>query len=97
MLCKVIGKYLTSSQQLIETMRVAVPQHDAATLHRTAHSLKSSSATLGALRLAALCKEAEAMGRTNTLEGMLSLWERLEAEYTLVQAALTDELNQVRT
>jgi CheY-like chemotaxis protein len=97
MLCKVIGKYLTSSQQLMETMRMAVPRHDAAALHRTAHSLKSSSATLGALRLAALCKEAESMGRTNTLEGMPSLWEQLEAEYTVVQEALTAELNQVRT
>ena len=97
MLCKVIGKYLTSSQQLIETMRMAVPQQDAAALHRTAHSLKSSSATLGALRLAALCKEAEAMGRANTLKGMSSLWEQLEAEYTVVHDALTAELNQVRT
>jgi PAS domain S-box-containing protein len=97
MLCKVIDKYLTSSRQLIETMRLAVPQHDAAALHRMAHSLKSSSATLGALRLAALCKEAEAMGRTNTLEGMPPLWEQLEAEYGAVQEALTAELNQVRT
>jgi PAS domain S-box-containing protein len=97
MLCKVIDKYLTSSRQLIETMRLAVPQHDAAALHRTAHSLKSSSATLGALRLAALCKDAEAMGRTNTLKGMPRLWEQLEAEYGAVQEALTAELNQVRT
>jgi PAS domain S-box-containing protein len=97
MLSRVIEKYLASSRELIETMRVAVPRQDAPALHRTAHSLKSSSATLGALRLAALCKEAEAMGRTNTFEGMTSLWEVLEAEYTVVQEALTVELNQVRT
>ena len=97
MLCKVIGKYLTSSRQLIETMRLAVPQRDAPVLHRTAHSLKSSSATLGALRLAALCKEAEAMGRANDLEGMTALWDQLEAEYEVVQEALTAELTQVRT
>ncbi|WP_447983525.1 response regulator [Nitrospira sp. Nam74] len=97
MLRRVIEKYLASSRELIKTMRGAVPRQDAAALHRTAHSLKSSSATLGALRLAALCKEAEAMGRTNTFEGMTSLWELLEAEYTVVQEALTAELNQVRT
>jgi CheY-like chemotaxis protein/HPt (histidine-containing phosphotransfer) domain-containing protein len=96
MLCKVIDKYLSSSRQLIETMRTAVSQRDAGVLHRTAHSLKSSSATLGALRLAALCKEVEAMGRTNALDGVASLWENIEAEYALVQEALTAELNQVK-
>ncbi|HET7057292.1 MAG TPA: response regulator [Nitrospiraceae bacterium] len=96
MLCKVIDKYLSSSRQLIDTMRTAVPQRDAEALHRTAHSLKSSSATLGARRLAALCKEVEAMGRTNALNGVPALWEKIEAEYALVQEALTVELNQVR-
>jgi two-component system, sensor histidine kinase and response regulator len=96
MLGKVIGKYLTSSQQLIETMRLAVPQGDAAALHRTAHSLKSSSATLGALRLSALCKEVEALGRANALEGITTLWGKLEAEHVLVQEALTAELHQVK-
>ncbi len=97
MLCKVIGKYLTSSRQLIETMRTAVPQHDAPALHRTAHSLKSCSATLGALRLAALCKEVEAMGRANVLDHIATLWDKLEAEYKLVHEALAAELDQVKT
>jgi CheY-like chemotaxis protein/HPt (histidine-containing phosphotransfer) domain-containing protein len=97
MLNKVIDKDLSSSRQLLDTMRAAVPQGDAGSLHRTAHSLKSSSATLGALRLAALCKEAEAMGRTNMLNGMPALWEKIESEYALVQEALMDELNQVRS
>ena len=78
-------------------MREAIPQRDAATLHRTAHSLKSSSATLGALRLAALCKEAEAMGRTNMLDDMPALWERIQSEYAVVQEALMGELSQVRS
>jgi HPt (histidine-containing phosphotransfer) domain-containing protein len=96
MLCKVIDKYLSSSRQLMDTMRTAVPQRDAGALHRTAHSLKSSSATLGARRLASLCKEVEAMGRTNVLNGVPALWEKIEAEYALVQEALTAELNQVK-
>jgi two-component system sensor histidine kinase/response regulator len=73
-----------------------VPQGDAAALHRTAHSLKSSSATLGALRLSALCKEVEALGRANALEGITTLWGKLEAEHVLVQEALTAELHQVK-
>ena len=97
MLGKVIDKYLSSSRELLDAMREAIPQRDAATLHRTAHSLKSSSATLGALRLAALCKEAEAMGRTNMLDDMPALWERIQSEYAVVQEALMGELSQVRS
>ena len=97
MLCKVIDKYLTSSRRLIDAMREAVPQRDAEALHHTAHSLKSSSATVGALRLAALCKDMETMGRTNALEGVSTVWRKFEAEYNLVQYILKDELNQVKT
>src|SRR6185503_1300607 len=97
MLCKVIDKYLTSSRRLIDAMREAVPQRDAEALHHTAHSLKSSSATVGALRLAALCKDMETMGRTNALEGVSAVWRKFQAEYKLVQDILKDELNQVKT
>ena len=34
--------------------------------------------------------------RTNALDGVVSRWENLEAEYALVQEALTAELNQVK-
>jgi hypothetical protein len=37
------------------------------------------------------------MGRANDLEGMTALWDQLEAEYAVVQEALTAELTQVRT
>lgn len=53
-----------------------------------AHSLKSSSAKVGALSLAELCKNLETFGRNNTIDGAAELLMKVEAEYTGVREAL---------
>jgi HPt (histidine-containing phosphotransfer) domain-containing protein len=58
-----------------------------------AHSLKSGSANVGALALAAHCKELEALGRANTLQAADTVFARVEAEYALVEAAVTAVLH----
>ena len=59
MLHKVIGLYLTSSQAQVAQLRQAVKGQEYDTIRLLAHTLKSSSATLGAHRLAALAKQLE--------------------------------------
>ncbi|WP_447977085.1 response regulator [Candidatus Nitrospira bockiana] len=95
LLAKVITKYLASSQELLETMRAAVGSGDAPGVHRSAHTLKSSSATLGALRLAGLCKEGEQMGRAGSLEEAHTLLMEIEAEYVRFRQLLSDELARI--
>ena len=41
----------------------AATDHDCGAIVRPAHTLKSTSATLGAMRLSAICREIEAAGR----------------------------------
>jgi CheY-like chemotaxis protein/HPt (histidine-containing phosphotransfer) domain-containing protein len=89
---KIINSYLKDAPQLLEVARKAIAQNDASTLYRTAHSLKSTSATLGALNLAALCKELEAIGRAQTTVRADTLLVAIEREYTYVQEALKAEL-----
>ena len=89
---KIINSYLKDAPQLLEVARQAIAQNDASTLYRTAHSLKSTSATLGALNLAALCKELEAIGRAQTTARADTLLVAIEREYTHVQEALKTEL-----
>ncbi len=45
-----------------------------------AHTLKSSSAQVGAVRLSALCKELEALGRSGSLGGAAELAEEIAGE-----------------
>ncbi|WOD39063.1 response regulator [Nodosilinea sp. E11] len=54
-----IGSYLESTDQLLTEMATAYYQHDWSTLKRAAHTLKSSSATVSAPALAALCHRLE--------------------------------------
>lgn len=70
MLEKVIRIYFENSPKLLQTMRDAVAEDQTAeTVERAAHSLKSSSACLGATRLASLCGNLEEMARKNRTRG----------------------------
>jgi len=53
-----------------------------------AHSLKSTSGNLGAMMLAEMCKELEAMGRAGTTDNATLLLHVLEDEYERVREAL---------
>lgn len=90
---RVIGIYLDAAPKLIGEIRTAVEKRDALRLQRAAHSLKSSSANLGAQKLSELCKELENMGRLAKLEGAALKLDVLEFEFDAVRNAL--ELQRV--
>ncbi|MBJ6725106.1 response regulator [Geomonas sp. Red875] len=85
---KVVDLYLTSTPTLLQTMREAESGKDPMMLKVAAHSFKSSSANLGAVKLAGVCDELEALGRSGSTEGALPLLQRAEEEYRTVRNAL---------
>jgi two-component system, sensor histidine kinase and response regulator len=85
---KVVELYLASTPTLLQTMREAESGNDPGKLKAAAHSFKSSSANLGAVKLAAVCRELEALGRQGSTEGALPLLMRVEEEYRVVREAL---------
>jgi len=89
---KVLTSYLHNSLQLIEALHCAARQQDASALQHTAHSLKSTSATVGATTLAEFCKELEAAGRAHQVTNVTALLSAIENEYTQVREALNIEL-----
>nr|WP_290224677.1 response regulator [Trichocoleus desertorum] len=97
LLAVVIHNYLEDAPKLIAQIQAAVQQQDAAALRYAAHSLKGSSATLGAVTLAQFCQELEAIGRTGMMAtdwqvNSLPQLQHLEAEYERVKATLKLEL-----
>ena len=88
LLKKVILLYFDSSSALMKSIHEAVEGNDADTLYRTAHTLKSSSAYLGALTFSGICKELEMMGHDKTLEGAKDRLAALEREYGRVRESL---------
>lgn len=55
----IVRTFLRSADDLIVEARVALDKKDARTVMRVAHTLRSSAATLGAVRLATLARAAE--------------------------------------
>ena len=85
---KVLGNYFTISPVLLDTMRKGIADGEPASIHQAAHSLKSSSANLGALQLSDLCKKMESLGRAGSLDGAAGLMAQIDAAYSAVQKEL---------
>lgn len=66
-LLSLVEEYETNSEKLISQMREALSQGSAKEVSRGAHTLKSSSALMGASGLASRCEELETMTRHGQL------------------------------
>lgn len=82
--------YLVESSKLVEAIAAASQAADVTTVCQIAHRLKSSSASLGATRLAELSKALETCGREGSPTGMKTKVTRLQAEYRLARTALQE-------
>jgi len=89
---ELIECYLTETPKLVQNISTAIATQDAQTLWKTAHQLKSSSASVGAMTLAQLCKQLEAQGRSNKFQSSLESISQLHQEYEQVKTALQKEL-----
>ncbi|MCP4409336.1 MAG: response regulator, partial [Gammaproteobacteria bacterium] len=85
---KVIGYYMDSAPRLLENLHESLARKDADALRMAAHSLKSSSANLGAKALAGDCLELETMARNNQLDGAAGILCRLETNFEQIRAEL---------
>ncbi len=91
---RVISLYVADSPGLLAAMRDALRQGNASALERAAHSLKSSSAALGATGLSERCKKLEAMAHGQSLTQAEALLAQVEADLADTHQALNDYLAQ---
>jgi CheY-like chemotaxis protein len=85
---KVLGLYSSSSLALTDAMRTAATSNDAESVRQAAHALKSSSANVGAMAFADLCKDVEVAAAEGKLEHARMLVDGLLAEHKRVLQAL---------
>jgi PAS domain S-box-containing protein len=90
-LARAINFYLVESPKLIQKLKQAAAANDAPEIVRSAHSLKSSSANLGASVLSQYCEDIEASARRADAEEACKIFAKIETEYGCVQTALTAE------
>jgi len=92
---KIIELYQQNSPALLRSIRDAVSSGDNVLLQQSAHSLKSASANLGAVKLAALCKELEDFGYRQKSEAAKDLLAGLEESFQEVLDAFLVELENI--
>jgi HPt (histidine-containing phosphotransfer) domain-containing protein len=92
---RVVGSYLESSPRVVAELRAAVERQVADEIGDLAHKLTSSSAALGAQRLASICRYFETEAREHRLENSEDLMRGVEAEFDRVRCALQEEHERV--
>lgn len=95
-LSRIISLYLDEVPKQLTIMRNSLDSDDAEAAQRAAHSLKSSSANLGAIALSTLFKDFESFARTNSLDKAAGLMPDIETEFEAVKTVLTTEFNRRR-
>jgi HPt (histidine-containing phosphotransfer) domain-containing protein len=87
---ELVEAYLEDSPFLFKQMRQALAAQDAEAFRRSAHSLKTSSASLGALGFAEHARELEMMGKNRRLSVAEAGVDSLELEFAKVEAAFKE-------
>lgn len=82
--------YFSETPKVLKTLKMAREGQDAQGLAVAAHTLKASSASLGATIVAELCKQVESQGRSGNVEQAILLSHGLEPEYHRFKIALEE-------
>jgi len=88
MLPSLIDDFIQEAPSLIADAWRSWEQGQTADLRRAAHTLKSSSATFGAMALSALARELEYKARDGALEQVEEFLARIDSAYLQARAAL---------
>ena len=88
---QLIDLYLNELPARLTAVHQAVEHGDASRLARAAHTLKGSSANMGARRVARLCLDLEMQGKAGDLTGAADLAARLDQEIESARQALVKQ------
>jgi signal transduction histidine kinase/DNA-binding response OmpR family regulator len=88
MLPGLIQTYIKDSHALIQSARVSLEKRDANGLRIAAHTLKSTSANFGAMKVSAPSHELESLAKSSQFDGALALLDKIEIEQASAETAL---------
>jgi len=88
LLGRLVTTYAASSAALVMAADEGFTRQDAAAVAQALHTLKSSSANIGAIEFSQACARIEALARQSELASAAALWQPLRAGNDAVLAAL---------
>jgi HPt (histidine-containing phosphotransfer) domain-containing protein len=84
-----VGDFIESTEQLITQLSIAESAQDAPAVKMHAHSIKSSAAALGAMRLSKLAAALETLAASGQEAGMADFVTAMRREFTRVRGELS--------
>jgi HPt (histidine-containing phosphotransfer) domain-containing protein len=90
-LAELLRTFFDDTAAQLAVLHRSLGDRQAEEFRRAAHSLKSNSATFGALRLSRMCRELEALAAGGSLEGAEARLALTEAEYERIRPLLEAE------
>ncbi len=91
---RTIGLYFENAPRLLQELREGALRRDVGVLGRASHTLKSNSANVGAIRLAARCSELEALARSGKVADACALVRGVIEDYIIADALLSEHLGK---
>ncbi len=91
LLRQVVSRFATNAASLMTDMRAKAKNSDPDAVWRVAHSLRSSSASIGAYRVSQSCAQIEALARENGILPAETVLAALDSELK----AVTEKLNEL--
>ncbi len=92
LLTKIVKIYLQDAEELITAITDAIRENDAQRLRNSAHTLKSSSANIGAISVSQIAKRLEDYGRNDDLEQAGAKIDALRNVFKTASSALRQEI-----
>ncbi len=89
-----VNRYIEQSPARVQALQEALDSADAESLYRIAHNLKSSSASIGAIELSALCAALEDISRNGRLETAPNLVHAIAEDLPTVLTELQQALEK---
>jgi CheY-like chemotaxis protein/HPt (histidine-containing phosphotransfer) domain-containing protein len=92
--CEITQVYLSNSRERIARMKAACAEGALGKIVVEAHSMKSSSGNVGAIRLPPLCREIEERAKAGKGEGLAALIDQLAKEFASASQELQKLLDE---
>lgn len=97
MIQQLMGLYRQDTPQRLEAIAAAIAAQDPTALYQAAHALRSSSLNVGGVKVAALCRQLEDMGKQNKMADSTALHEPLLQAVEATLQAMADYLQEMRS
>jgi signal transduction histidine kinase/DNA-binding response OmpR family regulator len=91
LLQRLLNAFLTHTPHAMTSIEEALARTQVVALQLAAHSLRSSSANVGALRMSRLCRDIEILCEANDINAVLPIAHQLRDEWQAVQQEIRNE------